>query len=765
MPVADSADSVEQVPGRSTAPGSRAGIGCARYLGWAGALTIALGAAAVSLSTPAAADTGATASSGTASTGASSPRASAAHRATGAAKSSKPASMSPVPRAGSARTAVVTGARVAAGSPALNSVQTFVGTFVGDGTPTHPDAGLLIGNGYSWTSETCNQGAACAGGRSGLVWGNGGSGYAGGNGGSAGLLGSGGAGGAGVDGGAGGAGGRGGLLAGNGGSGGAGGAVTGTGLVAGAGGAGGDTGVFSVLGVAGTGGAGGAASGNFGAGGTGGAGGNTGLFSVLGQAGAGGDGGAATGYAALGGAGGGGGHAGALSIADGGDGGSGGAGPRAGGAAGQGGAAGLIGTGGAGGVGGWGAVGGAGGAGGVFWGDGGAGGSGGAGAVGGAGGGALFVGNGGAAGSGGAGAAGGVGGSGGLLAGNGGAGGVGGVSAAGGAGGRGGLLGMTGATGIAGGAPVVALAYDPTADFMTVGVKVNGTQLTSVEIDTGSAGFVIPINLLDPNDLGPTLGVTGMIQYADWGRFYYTVYTPTLDFGNGMVTAGTPVAVVDHIEELNSDNQWVPVPQSEWDEPQYATALAPTMGVAPYTGGDIASPVLTLPGGLGQGLLINEPAGQVAFGANPLPAVTSVPGWFYSTLSVKVSYDSESTTTQGATATVDSGGIGGGVPAAMLPPNLAGIAEYDPLSVGTVIEVYTPDGQTLLYWTTVTEAQVVAQEAPEVWPASLGFNTGIIPFLQGPIYVSYTPAYVPNPANFYGGTVVFDFTPAPLPSA
>ena len=41
----------------------------------------------------------------------------------------------------------------------------------------------------------------------------------------------------------------------------------------------------------------------------------------------------------------------------------------------------------------------------------------------------------------------------------------------------------------------------------------------------------------------------------------------------------------------------------------------------------------------------------------------------------------------------------------------------------------------------------------------LGFNTGIIPFLQGPIYFSYTPAYVPNPDDFYGGTAYFGLTP------
>lgn len=156
-----------------------------------------------------------------------------------------------------------------------------------------------------------------------------------------------------------------------------------------------------------------------------------------------------------------------------------------------------------------------------------------------------------------------------------------------------------------------------------------------------------------------------------------------------MVTAGTPIGVVDRIEEL-VNGTWTDVPQSEWAQAKYADALAPTMGVGPYTGYPIASPVPTLPGGLGQGLLIDEPAGQVAFGANPLSNSTSVPGWFYTMLTVKVTYDSVSTTTHGATATIDSGGIGGGVSASMLPSTITGLVDYDSLPVGTVIEAFTP---------------------------------------------------------------------------
>lgn len=82
--------------------------------------------------------------------------------------------------------------------------------FFGNGTAEHPDGGILIGNGYSWTSETCSGGSACNGGNGG-IFGSGGDGYNGGNGGSAGWFGDGGSGGSGVDGVNGGAGGKGGV--------------------------------------------------------------------------------------------------------------------------------------------------------------------------------------------------------------------------------------------------------------------------------------------------------------------------------------------------------------------------------------------------------------------------------------------------------------------------------------------------------------------------------------------------------------------------
>ena len=79
---------------------------------------------------------------------------------------------------------------------AANPIGDFFQFFVGDGTVEHPNGGILYGNGYSWTLQTCPQ-LGCDGGNGGLI-GNGGNGFAGGDGGNAGWFGTGGNGGYGV---------------------------------------------------------------------------------------------------------------------------------------------------------------------------------------------------------------------------------------------------------------------------------------------------------------------------------------------------------------------------------------------------------------------------------------------------------------------------------------------------------------------------------------------------------------------------------------
>jgi hypothetical protein len=174
----------------------------------------------------------------------------------------------------------------------------FVRTFIGNGTADHPDAGILVGNGFSYDSTTCTGDTACNGGKGGIL-GDGGAGYNGGNGGNAGWFGTGGDGGDGLAGQSGGDGGRGGLFFGSGGYGGTGGDATTLAGGGGNGGTGGATGALSVLGFGGNGGNGGQGASGFASGGNGGSGGQGGdggwLLSRGGDGGDGGDGGSSAG--------------------------------------------------------------------------------------------------------------------------------------------------------------------------------------------------------------------------------------------------------------------------------------------------------------------------------------------------------------------------------------------------------------------------------------------------------------------------------------
>ncbi|KQH79756.1 hypothetical protein AO501_13610 [Mycobacterium gordonae] len=442
-----------------------------------------------------------------------------------------------------------------------------------------------------------------------------------------------------------------------------------------------------------------------------------------------------------------------------GSGGNGGNSTAAGAAGGAGGAAGLIGTGGNGGSGGWGALGGAGGTGGLLYGNGGWGGAGGPVGIGGAGGNAILWGTGGGGGIGGELAAGGAGGSGGFLVGNGGGGGTGGVLGAGGLGGKAGLLGTAGAQGAAGGQPTVALTYTSTNNYSTINLSVGGAPPIVTEVDTGSGGLVIPITELDAQtiaNLGPSVG-TGSVDYGGFQINHYTIYKAPVDFGNGMLTQPTTIGVIDKVEEYQNGS-WVPVPQSDWSNPKYAISANMGVGVGGAVDQGLTSPLHQLPGVLNQGFLMNEPAGQLQFGPNPFTPVTSVSGGWYSTaLGVQITYNGVSSATtpivyQGdGYAVIDSGGLGGNFPHYTLPTSLSQLTVGDNLPVGTTVSVYATGTQTLLYTETVTDTMKALGNQPYVSSASDGANTGYYPFLQGPIYFSYSPADL--------GTAIWNYPP------
>jgi hypothetical protein len=401
---------------------------------------------------------------------------------------------------------------------------------------------------------------------------------------------------------------------------------------------------------------------------------------------------------------------------------------------GAGGPAGLIGRGGTGGMGGWGAPGGVGGTAGLLWGNGGTGGIGGPLSVGGTGGSALWFGNGGSGGLGGELAGlGGTGGRGGLLLGVGGPGGTGGVlGGPGGAGGLGGFLGTSGATGATGGPATVPLYADGIRTDALISIA--GGPQSQVIVDTGSTGLLVPPQFVNPATLGAPTG-SGTANYGNSASSLsetFTTYTAPVNFGNGIITAPTTVGVITSITE---NGQTLP-----------GTNGFAVMGVGANAGtwqmnsGTAPGPVITaLPGTLGQGVLFNEPGGYFQFSSNPLPSYASLPGAPITTLYVSIGGGFLG---GNVSSFIDSGGAFGAVPRQLLPLSQLFNA-YVP--AGDTISVYTANGGTLLYSQTVTGT---APNLPQVVSNLDYFNTGVYPFTQTPIYLSYSPGGT--------GTMYFD---------
>ncbi len=385
------------------------------------------------------------------------------------------------------------------------------------------------------------------------------------------------------------------------------------------------------------------------------------------------------------------------------------------------------------------------------------------------------------------GVAGGSGGNAGLI-GNGGAGGAGGTGAAGGAGGLGGWLdGNNGAAGA--GTPVNATV--PLQQVTEAGVNsgsieemvdisVNGGRSVPVIVDTGSAGLVIPITDIGLQHLGLPTGF-GHVMYGEpgSGNFstdYSLTFDTTVNLGNGIIT--TPIEVhvpiftirsitlsLAHPIEIPLPAPLSPIeitklPTFTWAFPDvppftnYGESGTGILGIGPNALGPNLSPVTAaLPGQLNQGVLINATsptAGYLEFGPNPLTPIpnASVPGSPLTTVEVSV----DGAPPQPVSTAIDSGGQYGALPASVVgndtvPITVGPLSFGETVPAGTTISVYTSDGATLLYSyaTTASTGPLVTLTGP----ASFGaFNTGAVPFVQGPVYISNSPGGV--------GTTIFD---------
>lgn len=331
-----------------------------------------------------------------------------------------------------------------------------------------------------------------------------------------------------------------------------------------------------------------------------------------------------------------------------------------------------------------------------------------------------------------AGVAGGAGGNAGLI-GNGGMGGAGLRGGDGGTGGLGGWLwGQAGAAGT--GTPLPANEILMRVDQYgnpVVTISVGGGPGIAVTVDTGASGLLVRPQDVNLQSLGTPTG-SGAVTYGNssyaFNTVQYQTYQTTVNFGNGIVTNPTNVAVATSATQtINGVTTSIPL-----------SSLPLYLGIGPNNDFPLPDQVTAaLPGDLNQGVLINTNLGYLQFGANPLTPVASVTGSPVTDLQIQINNGP----LQPATGSfIDSGGLYGTIPSSLIP----GVPVGYSVPVGTTITVYTTDG-VQLYSQTVTGST----NAPLVVPSNNPFNTGNYPFLLGPIYISNSPTG--------GGQTIFDF--------
>ncbi|WP_369831885.1 PecA family PE domain-processing aspartic protease [Mycobacterium sp. E796] len=284
------------------------------------------------------------------------------------------------------------------------------------------------------------------------------------------------------------------------------------------------------------------------------------------------------------------------------------------------------------------------------------------------------------------------------------------------------------------------LTMSDTDAMMTI--SINGGPSVSAIVDTGSAPLLVPRTDVNMTGLGAPTGHSNASYGSNsaYSTYYYDSYDTTVNLGNGIVAkTSVDVAYRATWTIVHADGSMTTTPLD-------ISTLTPTLGIGPDAGGTPAT--VSLPGVLGDGVLINEPARYFQFGANPLSAIHSISGApaVTATNDLQISINGGPLqTTSGAY--IDSGDLNGTIPDNLLAP---GAPDGETLPTGTTIAVFTSGGEELYSYTVTGSAnapEVISSATVSGFPGI--FNTGYVPFSLGPIYVANNPSGV--------GATVFDY--------
>jgi hypothetical protein len=321
--------------------------------------------------------------------------------------------------------------------------------------------------------------------------------------------------------------------------------------------------------------------------------------------------------------------------------------------------------------------------------------------------------------------------------------------------------------------------YSGTGPFLLVNNVSVGDPGTTIPggitaiVDTGAKGFYIPETDVNLADLGQPTGASGTVKFSDGSIYNYEVYPTTkVNFPGGLSTGETTIRVITSGTLIGGQ----PFTDQNITDPIWSH-VDPILGIGPNVKGTGSIVTAALPGVLGDGVLINasgntgglvnnapylqfgdNPIAPTAGGTNSLSGAPNVGGLSVGTVYLQSDNSNAFQSLPGQTMIFDSGGTTGSIP--ITDFNTTGVGSTaliagSPAPPGTGIVVNNQQTGVWLYGTPTNQAgpppppmnigNLPGVFAPTVGPAGSTFNTGLWPFLEEPIYISYSN----------GGTLTF----------
>jgi hypothetical protein len=209
-------------------------------------------------------------------------------------------------------------------------------------------------------------------------------------------------------------------------------------------------------------------------------------------------------------------------------------------------------------------------------------------------------------------------------------------------------------------------------------------------------------------------GYTGGVDYI------YLTYDTSINYDGVVTTTDTPVDV----EILSWPTTFTaPINFEAFDSSNDVYGI---LGVGGSDGGGPTTSPIESAGY--SGALVDVPDKELVLGTNTEPSVATVSGDPISNLYETVTTGG-TTTGSAISDDVDDGGVYGTIPSSLA--NSSGT-----LASGSVVDVYSSQGGTLLYTYTVGTDSLGNSTAPTA-VSGTGIDSGVEPFLKEPIYVDY----------------------------